>query len=57
MDTLRKALWQGVMNGAATRDHTAAPKPESLGFTGAISQGLYNLGLEFANAVVYGTRK
>jgi hypothetical protein len=57
MDTLRKALWQGLLNGSSSRDRTTAPRPETIGFTGSISQGLYYLGFEVANAVVYGARK
>jgi hypothetical protein len=57
MDTLRKALWLGLVNGASARDRTTAPRPESIGFSGAVSQGLYNLGLELSNAIVYGARK
>jgi hypothetical protein len=57
MDTLRKAVWQGLVNGASSRDRATLPRPESAGFTGAIAQGLYNLALEVSNAVVYGARK
>jgi hypothetical protein len=57
MDTLRRALWQGIVNGSSYRDRTAAPRPENVGFTGAIAQGLYNLGFEVANVVVHGARK
>jgi hypothetical protein len=57
MDTLRKALWQGLLNGSSMRDRSSAPRPESLGFQGSVSQGLYFLGFEVANAVVYGPRK
>jgi hypothetical protein len=57
MDTWRKALWQGLMNGSASRDRSGAPRPETIGFTGSIAQGLYYLGFEVANAIVYGARK
>jgi hypothetical protein len=57
MDTLRSALWQGLINGAAARDRAAAPRPESLGFSGATTQGLYYFGFELANALVYGARR
>jgi hypothetical protein len=57
MDSLRKALWQGVLNGSSYRDRTTAPRPEMLGFSGAIAQGLYYLGFEVANVVVHGARK
>jgi hypothetical protein len=57
MDTLRRALWQGIVNGSSYRDRTAAPRPENIGFTGALAQGLYYLGFEVANVVVHGARK
>jgi len=57
METLRKALWQGLINGAASRDRAAVPSAVGLGFSGELAQGLYNLGVQLANAVVYGERK
>jgi hypothetical protein len=57
MEPLRKALWQGIVNGSSYRDRAAAPRPETIGFPGAIAQGLYYLGFEVANVVVHGARK
>ncbi len=57
MKTLGKSLWTGLITGASTRQKTAAPLPQALGYTGSISQALYWLGFEVTNAVVYGARK
>jgi len=57
MQTLAKSLWHGLLNGAGTRERASAPQPQSIGFTGSISQALYWLGFEVTNAVVYGARK
>ncbi len=57
MNTLGNALWHGLINGAATQHRSSAPQPEQIGYASAMAQGLYWLGFEITNAIVYGSRK
>jgi hypothetical protein len=57
MNTLRKALWHGLINGAATRERSSSPQPQAIGYVGAIEQGAYWFGFQLTNAIVYGARK
>ncbi len=56
MNSLGKAIWQGILSGAAARTRAAAKTPEMLGIHGAIAQALYWLAFEVANVVVHGAK-
>lgn len=53
---LGRALWQGILSGAASRDRASAARPESYGYKGSVAQACYWFGFEVANVVVHGTR-
>jgi hypothetical protein len=57
MNSLKTSLWHGLINGAATRDRSSATQPQAMGYTSALTQGLYWLGFQLTNAIVYGARK
>lgn len=56
MKLLVKAIWQGVLSGAAARERAQAKTPDSLGLHGSVLQALYWLGFEISNVVVHGAR-
>jgi len=56
MATLVAAFWQGLLNGSNTRDRATARQPQELGYSGSLGQGLYWLGFQVSNVVVYGAR-
>ena len=57
MPSFIEALRTGILSGAQTRTRDAALLPQRYGLSDSISQGLYWLGFEVANIVVYGARR
>jgi hypothetical protein len=54
MRPLFDALWHGILDGASTRTRSAGTVPAGMAASGTLRQGLYRLGYEVANIVVFG---